>query len=88
MLMTLEEIKKKYRLTRDNHTHTIYSRVGPYLHGKGRIIDNARAAVSRGLDLVAITDHGPTDFYGLSMKDLPQMRADIAEALRSCRVLR
>ena len=82
MRMTLEEIKKKYRLTSDNHTHTIYSRVGPYLHGKGRIIDNARAAAEKGLRLVAITDHGPTDFYGLSLKKIPQMRADIAAALK------
>ena len=80
--MTLEEIKKKYRLKSDFHTHTIYSRVGPYLHGKGRIIDNARAAIRNGLDLVAVTDHGPTDFYGLSLKDLPKMREDIAEALK------
>ncbi len=56
--------------------------MGPYLHGKGRIIDNARAAAEKGLKLVAITDHGPTDFYGLSLKKLPQMRADIAAALK------
>ena len=82
MHMTIEEIKEKYRLKSDWHTHTVYSRVGPYLHGKGRIIDNARAAAEKGLKLVAITDHGPTDFYGLSLKKLPQMRADIAAALK------
>ena len=80
--MTIEEIKEKYRLISDNHTHTIYSRVGPYLHGKGRIIDNARAAARQGLEMFAITDHGPTDFYGLSMKNIPKMREEIAEALK------
>ena len=82
MLMTLEESRKKYRLKSDWHTHTVYSRVGPYLHGKGRIIDNARAAAKKGLEQVAITDHGPTDFYGLSMKNIPKMREDIAKALK------
>lgn len=78
--MNLEELAKKYRTTGDYHTHTIYSRVGPYLHGKGRIIDNAAAAVSKGLRELAITDHGPTDFYGLDQKKIPQMREDIKEA--------
>ena len=82
MLMTIEELKEKYRLKSDWHTHTVYSRVGPYLHGKGRIIDNARAAAKKGLEQVAITDHGPTDFYGLSMKNIPKMREDIAKALK------
>lgn len=77
---TLEKIKKEYRLRFDHHTHTIYSRVGPYFHGKGRIIDNARAAAKRGLDSLAITDHGPSDFYGLDPKKIPEMRRKIAEA--------
>ena len=78
--MDLKEIKKEYKLIFDHHTHTIYSRVGPYLHGKGRVIDNARAAALAGLKELAITDHGPSDFYGLSLKKLPQMRRDIAAA--------
>ena len=81
MKMSIEDIKKEFRLKYDHHTHTIYSKVGPYFHGKGRIIDNARAAAKRGLDSLAITDHGPSDFYGLSLKKLPQMRRDIALAL-------
>ena len=80
--MTLEEIKEKFRITADYHTHTIYSRVGPYFHGKGKIIENVAAAVGKGLKEVAITDHGPTDFYGLSLKNIPQMREDIAEAVK------
>ena len=79
-MLSIDDIKKEYRLKFDHHTHTVYSRVGPYLHGKGRIIDNVRAAAKRGLDSLAITDHGPSDFYGLSIKRLPQMRRDIAQA--------
>ena len=78
--LDIEEIKKNFRIKFDYHTHTVYSRVGPYLHGKGRIIDNARAAAERGLEALAITDHGPSDFYGLSIKRIPQMRRDISSA--------
>jgi len=77
----IEELKKEYRLRYDHHTHTIYSRVGAYFHGKGRIIDNARAAAKRGLESLAITDHGPFDFYGLDLRKIPQMRREIAAAL-------
>ena len=80
--MEIKEIEEKYRLTGDYHTHTVYSRVGPYLHGKGRIKDNARAAAKKGLSELAITDHGPTDFYGLSISRIPKMRSDIAKAAR------
>ena len=80
MKMSIEDIKKEYRLIFDHHTHTVYSRVGLYFHGKGRIIDNARAAAKRGLDSVAITDHGPSDLYGLDLKKIPEMRREIAAA--------
>lgn len=83
MGLSLEDIKKEYRLKFDHHTHTIYSRVGPYFHGKGRIIDNARSAAKRGLGSLAITDHGPFDFYGLDLRKIPQMRREIAAALLS-----
>lgn len=53
------------------------------MHGKGRIIDNVRAASERGLRELAITDHGPSDFYGLDPKRIPEMRADIEEAMRA-----
>ena len=36
----------------DYHTHTIYS------HGKGDIIDNAKAAEQLKIKTIAITDHG------------------------------
>ena len=83
MAQRLEELKKKYKLKFDYHTHTIYSRVGPYFHGKGRVIDNARAAAKRGLASLAITDHGPSDFYGLNLKKIPQIRREIAAAMHA-----
>ena len=88
MVQRLEELKKEYKLKFDYHTHTIYSRVGPYFHGKGRIIDNARAAAKRGLSSLAITDHGPSDFYGLNLKKIPQIKREIAAAMHSFPKLR
>lgn len=88
MKMSIEDILKEYRLKYDHHTHTIYSKIGPYFHGKGRIIDNARAAAKKGLDSIAITDHGPADFYGIDMRRLPQMKRDIALALAAFPKLR
>ena len=81
--MDIKDLERKYRITADYHTHTVYSRVGPYYHGKGRIIDNVRAASERGLSELAITDHGPSDFYGLDPKRIPEMRKDIEEAMRA-----
>ena len=81
--MDIEKIKEKFKLTGDFHTHSVHSRVGPYIHGKGKIIENVAAAAFKGLKEVAITDHGPSDFYGLSLKRIPEMRADIAEAIKA-----
>lgn len=78
--MDLEQLAKRFRLKGDYHTHTVYSRMWLYLHGKGRIIDNVRAAAEKGLSELGITDHGPWDFYGLDIKRIPEMRRDIAQA--------
>ncbi len=68
-------LTKKYRMTFDHHTHTVYS------HGKGTILDNVRAAYEKGLDSIAITDHGPHNLsYGMDFGRLPDMREDIREA--------
>lgn len=80
--MTLEEIKKKCRITCDYHTHTVYSKLGPYLHGKGTVVQNVAAAALKGLKEVAITDHGPSDFYGLDLRRIPQIRNEIEEAVK------
>lgn len=69
-----KEIKvyKGYRMTYDLHTHTIYS------HGKGTIRENVLAALNRGLNKIAITDHGPGHLtYGIKRKAIPNMRAEI-----------
>lgn len=42
------------RLLADLHTHTIASG-----HGYSTLTENARAAAATGLELIAITDHGP-----------------------------
>lgn len=42
-----------YRAVADYHTHTVHS------HGSGTVLDNARAAAARGLETIAIADHGP-----------------------------
>ncbi|MBR3707300.1 MAG: PHP domain-containing protein, partial [Firmicutes bacterium] len=67
-----DDIIAKYRMVYDHHTHTVYS------HGKGTIEDNVRVAALKGLKSIAITDHGPGHLtYGIKMKQLDQMRADI-----------
>ena len=40
------------KITLDLHTHTTYS------HGKGSILDNAISAKQKGVEGIAITDHG------------------------------
>lgn len=65
----------KSRITCDLHTHTQYS------HGLGTILDNAKAADACGLKILGIADHGPGHMsYGIDMKRIPDMRADIAKA--------
>ena len=61
-----------YRLLYDLHTHTTYS------HGKGSVEDNVRQAMAKGLEYIAISDHGPGHlFYGFNRNDLPHMKRDI-----------
>ncbi|MEA4922230.1 MAG: PHP domain-containing protein [Eubacteriaceae bacterium] len=64
-----------YRMIFDYHTHTIYSKNG---HGKGTIEENVREAVRKGLEGIAITDHGPGHLtYGVKRKNFPVMRKEI-----------
>lgn len=81
-----ETIKKpdtsSYRMVADLHTHTIYSRNAVYLHGKGTVLENTAAAAAAGIKKLAITDHGPGhEIYGFDQRNIPQVRADIAEAM-------
>ena len=62
-------------LTADYHTHT------PYSHGKNTVWENAKAAKSKGLLQVGITDHGFNHIlFGLKRKNLADLRAEIDEA--------
>ena len=61
-----------YELLYDLHTHTTYS------HGKGSVEDNVRKAIEKGLEYIAISDHGPGHlFYGVNRNDLPNLKRDI-----------
>jgi putative hydrolase len=63
------------RIYADYHTHTKYS------HGKGTIRENVEAAVEKGLEEVAISDHGPNSaFWGIkSLQTLDQIIEEIAK---------
>ena len=72
-----------YRMTFDIHTHTTYS------HGKGSIEDNVKAGLARGLEKIAITDHGPGHLtYGIRKDAIPAMREDIQNAGKSILILK
>ncbi|MCR4401262.1 MAG: PHP domain-containing protein [Firmicutes bacterium] len=62
----------------DYHTHTRFS------HGKGTVLDNVRAAARKGLEAVAITDHGPANLFGLGISSLAAFD-DIAEQVERSR---
>lgn len=73
--MDNRSLAMKYEMIYDHHTHTTYS------HGTGSILDNVRVAHEKGLRSIAITDHGPGNFfYGMKMSLIPQMRDDIRQA--------
>ena len=62
-------------LTADFHTHTTFS------HGKGSILQNARQAKERGLEVLAITDHGYGHrAYGIKQKKIPYMKELCSQA--------
>ena len=67
-----------YRMTFDYHTHTIYS-PGPIRpHGKGTPEENVLAAIDKGLDGIAISDHGPGHLtYGIKRSKFAELRAEI-----------
>lgn len=64
----------EYIMTFDYHTHTVFS------HGRGSIRDNVQEARSKGLEAIAISDHGPGHLtYGIKRSALPEMRNQIDE---------
>ena len=67
-----ENAVDKYRLVYDLHTHTTYS------HGKGSVEDNVREAFNKGLEFIAVSDHGPGHlFYGVNRNEFVNIRNDI-----------
>lgn len=62
-------------LNADYHTHTVFS------HGKGDVIDNARAAAEKGLKELGIADHGfAHPALGLRKRKLPELKKRIENA--------
>ena len=71
-LKNIEAVAERYELIYDLHTHTTYS------HGKGSVEDNVRQAFNKGLEFIAISDHGPGHlFYGINRNDFVNIRNDI-----------
>ncbi len=68
----------------DYHTHTIYSSGKHHKkHATGTILENAMYAKQKGLNEIAITEHGFSHkLYGLQRKNLAKMREEIEEAKR------
>lgn len=60
------------RVFADYHTHTFYS------HGKGSPRDNVLAALERGLEAVAVSEHGPGHLtFGVRGKKLNALCAEL-----------
>ena len=64
-------------INRDYHTHTFYS------HGKGTPEEIVLAAISMGLETVAISEHGPGHvFYGVRGEKLRALREEVDRLAR------
>lgn len=61
----------------DYHTHTQHS------HGTGTVRDNVTAAIARGLQAIAVSDHGPANLFGVGVRDLSVFRL-IREEIDIC----
>ena len=56
----------------DFHMHTKYS------DGKSTMEENVKEAIKKGLQIIAITDHGPGHlFYGIKEKDILKLREEV-----------
>ena len=81
MEYNIEELINGYRMVFDYHTHTTYSHGFITPHGKGTVEQNVQAAIARGLEEIAISDHGPGHlFYGIKRKNFDALRHDIDES--------
>ena len=69
------------KITGDFHTHSKFSRWG---HGKDSIQDMAKTAQEKGLDSLAISDHGPKHLlYPISKYNLDKARSIVDEINKS-----
>jgi putative hydrolase len=67
----------EYRVFSDLHTHTYYS------HGKGSPRENVLAAIDRGLERVAVSEHGPGHFtFGVRGKKLERLNEELLSLRR------
>ncbi|MBO4848043.1 MAG: PHP domain-containing protein [Clostridia bacterium] len=63
-----------HRIFADYHTHTYYS------HGHGSPRENVLAAIDRGLEAVAVSEHGPGHFtFGVRGKKLDRLNGELTE---------
>lgn len=61
-----------YRVFADYHTHTYYS------HGTGFPRENVLAAIDRGLEAIAVSEHGPGHFtFGVRGKRLERLNGEL-----------
>ena len=63
-----------YVMTYDLHTHTTY------YNGTGSVEDNVKVAIEKGLEFIAISDHGPGHlFYGIKRNEIPSFKKDVEQ---------
>ena len=68
---------EKYKVYYDLHTHTSYS------HGHGSPRENVLAAIDRGLDKIAVSEHGPGHFtFGVRGKKLEKLNNELLSLRR------
>ena len=66
-----------YRIFADYHTHTYYS------HGNGSPRENVLAAIEKGLDAIAVSEHGPGHFsFGVRGKKLDKLNNELIDLKR------
>lgn len=62
----------------DYHTHTTHS------HGTGSVLENVEVAASKGLEVVAISDHGPNHLQPYGVKNVEVFSTIRSELAAAC----
>ncbi|HHY09133.1 MAG TPA: PHP domain-containing protein [Firmicutes bacterium] len=63
----------------DYHTHTKHS------HGRGTVAENVAAAAKLGLEVIAISDHGPNHLFHYGIRNLNVLQTIRRELEEACR---